>query len=327
MLKSVEWPTLGLVVLCYAGFALATTVLVQWSVPAAVVTTALTVTLHASLTHEVVHGHPFRSKTLNMALVFPALSLMVPYGRFRDTHLDHHRDANLTDPYDDPESNYLDPVVWARLPWWVRPVLRFNNTLLGRIVIGPIVGQIAFILGDIRLSRGGDKRVAKAWLWHIPAVLIVVLWIAGFASMTIWAFVLAVYAGNALLRIRTFLEHQAHARASGRTVIVEDRGLFAFLFLNNNLHVVHHKHPRAAWYHLPQLYVENRAHYLTRNGSYVYRSYAEIFRRYFLRAKDPVPHPLWPGADDVERHQANPSHASNPANQPAPALVDVRPTS
>ena len=31
-------------------------------------------------------------------------------------HLAHHRDAMLTDPYDDPESNYLDPAVWAGEP-------------------------------------------------------------------------------------------------------------------------------------------------------------------------------------------------------------------
>ncbi len=36
-------------------------------------------------------------------------------------HMAHHRDAILTDPYDDPESNYLDPAVWARLP---RPLRR-----------------------------------------------------------------------------------------------------------------------------------------------------------------------------------------------------------
>jgi fatty acid desaturase len=99
--------------------------------------------------------------------------------------------------------------------------------------------------------------------------------------------------GLSILKIRTFLEHQAHERARGRTVIIEDRGILAFLFLNNNLHVVHHMHPRMPWYRLPGLYQENRARYLGRNGGYRYGSYGEIFRRYFLKAKDPVPHPLW----------------------------------
>ena len=77
-------------------------------------------------------------------------------------------------------------------------------------------------------------------------------------------------------------------------MIIEDRGPLAFLFLNNNLHVVHHMHPRTPWYRLPQLYFSNREKYLTRNEGYRYDSYAQIFRRHLLRAKDPVPHPLWP---------------------------------
>jgi fatty acid desaturase len=76
-------------------------------------------------------------------------------------------------------------------------------------------------------------------------------------------------------------------------VVIEDRGPLAFLFLNNNLHVVHHMHPRVAWYRLPALYRARADHYLARNDGYRYASYAEVFRRHFLRAKDPVPHPLW----------------------------------
>jgi hypothetical protein len=60
------------------------------------------------------HGHPTRSAALNEALVFPALGLFVPYRSFRDTHLRHHNDANLTDPYDDPESWYLPLPEWNR---------------------------------------------------------------------------------------------------------------------------------------------------------------------------------------------------------------------
>jgi len=77
-------------------------------------------------------------------------------------------------------------------------------------------------------------------------------------------------------------------------VIIEDRGLLALLFLNNNFHVVHHMHPKVPWYRLPALYRERRAHYLERNDGYRYASYREVFARHLLRAKDPVPHPLWP---------------------------------
>jgi len=75
-------------------------------------------------------------------------------------------------------------------------------------------------------------------------------------------------------------------------VLIEDRGPLALIFLNNNLHVVHHMHPRVPWYDLPAMFRANRDLYLQRNGGYYYRSYAEIFARHLLRAKDPVPHPL-----------------------------------
>jgi fatty acid desaturase len=147
--------------------------------------------------------------------------------------------------------------------------------------------------GDARAARNGDARVRRGWLWHVPALVPVALWLAYVAAMPVWAYLVAAYMGLSIVKIRTFLEHQAHQRASGRTVIIEDRGPLAFLFLNNNLHVVHHMHPRVAWYRLPQLYAAHRARYIERNGGYVFRSYAQIFRQYLFRAKDPVPHPFW----------------------------------
>ena len=292
--KAVEWPTLGLLGICYAVWALATTVAAAWWLPAGVVLAALMIALHASLTHEVIHDHPFPGqRRLNEALVFPVLNLFIPLGRFRDTHLAHHNNSVLTDPYDDPESNYLDPATWARLPGWLKAVLRFNNTLAGRMLIGPVVSQIAFMHCDLRQARAGDTRVAAGWLWHIPSLALVGAWIVFVAEIPIWAYLMACYAAISILKIRTFLEHQAEERASDRTVIIEDRGPLSWMFLNNNLHVVHHMHPRVPWYRLPAVYFGNRARYLGRNGGYMYRSYAEVFRRHFLRAKDPVPHPLW----------------------------------
>ena len=290
---AVEWPTLGLLGLCYAVWGLGTTWAAAWFLPLGMVMVALAAALHSSLCHEALHGHPTRVRWLNEALVFPALTLCIPYLRFRDTHLAHHRDAILTDPYDDPESNYLDPGVWERLSPATQMVLNLNNRLIGRLLIGPMVGQVAFMAADWRAIRGGDRRVLLGWLWHIPALALVIGWMAVLGQMPVWAFLLASYAALSILKIRTFLEHQAHLRARGRTVIIEDRGLLAFLFLNNNLHVVHHMHPKLPWYRLPGVYFGNRARYLACNEGYMFRSYAEVFRRYLFRAKDQVPHPLW----------------------------------
>jgi fatty acid desaturase len=289
----VEWPTLGLLALCYLVWGLGTTWAADWFLPLGMVMVTLAAVLHSSLCHEALHGHPFRHRILNEALVFPALTLCIPYQRFRDTHLAHHTDSILTDPYDDPESNYLDQGVWNRLSPLKQAVLNLNNRLIGRLLIGPLVGQVAFMAGDWRAIRAGDRAVLAGWLWHIPALALVVWWMAALGQMPVWAFLLSSYAALSILKIRTFLEHQAHVRARGRTVIIEDRGLLAFLFLNNNLHVVHHMHPKLPWYRLPALYFPNRARYLARNDGYLFASYAEVFRRYLFKAKDPVPHPLW----------------------------------
>lgn len=287
--RAVEWPTVGLAALCYGGVIAA-----LWLLPTvlAILVLGPLIALHASLTHEVVHGHPFRSQTLNAALVFPALTLTVPYARFRATHLAHHRDEHLTDPYDDPETNYLDPEVWGRLSAPMRAILQFNTCLMGRLLIGPILGQIAWMASDVRACRRKDRAVLWGWVMHIPAVMLVaaVIWIA---PLPFWAYASGAYIAHAILRLRTYLEHRAHDLARARTVIVEDRGLLALLFLNNNLHVVHHMHPAVAWYDLPAMYAANRAHYLRRNDGYMFPSYAAVLRRHFWRGKDPVAHPLW----------------------------------
>ncbi len=292
-MRDVEWPTLALLIAVYALWAVATTWAAALWLPLGMALAALAIAQHSSLSHEALHGHPFTYPRANVAAVFPALGLFVPYLRFRDTHLAHHCDALLTDPYDDPETNYLDPVVWARLPGTLRAALIFNNTLLGRLIIGPVIGMAVFLRGDWRAIRAGDGAVRRAWLVHLAAMVPVLIWV-WMSPMPIWAYLIAAYGAMSLLKIRTFLEHRAHERSSGRTVVIEDRGPLALLFLNNNYHVVHHMHPQIAWYRLPRLYAQNRAHYLARNDGYVYRSYGQVFRQYLLRAKDSVAHPLWP---------------------------------
>ncbi|MES0861034.1 fatty acid desaturase [Ruegeria sp. SCPT10] len=291
--KTPEWGTFALIIACYAAWLAGLFWLAAWSLWLATPALGLVAALHSSLTHEALHGHPFRAKWLNEALMALPLTLFIPFNRFRDLHLAHHQDANLTDPYDDPETNYLDPKVWARLSWWQKRLFVANNTLLGRIVLGPAIGQVMFLRDEWHGTIRGDRAILLAWAMHIPGVA-VVLWVVAQSAMPIWAFVLSAYVGLGLVKIRTFLEHRAHEKSRARTVIVEDRGLLAFLFLNNNLHVVHHMNPSAPWYRLPALYQAGKDRYQACNEAYVYRSYAQIFKEYFWRAKDPVAHPLWP---------------------------------
>lgn len=281
-----EWPTLALIIITYVGWGLA-----LWGLPTVfgIALAGVVIAFHASLQHEVIHGHPFRRQWLNDLVIWPPLMLTVPYARFKATHLAHHHDEVITDPYDDPESNFLDAGTWETLPRVVQTLLQWNNTMLGRVTLGPVIGTVSFLVAEWR-SR--DRAVLLGWAWHLPAVTAVTCVVIA-APMPVWAYLIAAYIGMAILKVRTYLEHRASDRASGRSVIIERGGIFGFLFLNNNLHVVHHMHPKVAWYALPGTYRKRKDHYLRRNGGYFYRSYGEVFRRYLLQAKDPVAHPLW----------------------------------
>ena len=281
-----SWPTLALIIFVYAAWA-GLLFVGHWWISSPLL--GVTIALHASLQHEVLHGHFFKSARKNMALIWLSLSIVIPFARFRDTHLAHHQDALLTDPYDDPETNFVDQRVWNSMPRVVQGALMLNNTLMGRLIIGPVIGLIAFAQSE---WCGRTPTTVRQWAGHLPAVGIV-LCIVILSPQSLWTYGFAVYLALSILKLRTFLEHQPAERSSHRSVIVERGGLFGFLFLNNNLHVVHHMHPKVPWFQLPQLYRSNRAHYLRCNGGYVYPSYGAIMRAYAWRRKDPVAHPLW----------------------------------
>lgn len=289
--RKFEGPTILVVCICYVCWIVSTVWLAAVSLPLAIGLLALVVTLHSSLQHEVIHGHPFKSQRLSDAIVFPAVGLFIPYERFRDTHLAHHRDALLTDPYDDPETQYLDPKVWETLPALAKGLLRLNGSLIGRMILGPFISQFSFMRADWLLIRAGSHRVKRSWMLHLLGVVPILLWLGFVAEMPVWAYILACYLGLSILRIRIFLEHRAHEHAAGRTVIVEDRGPLSFLFLNNNFHAVHHMKPGTPWYELPKLYFENRDIFLERNLGYSYPSYRTVIAQYLFRTKEPVAHP------------------------------------
>lgn len=291
-IPAVEFVTLAMIVVCYGLLAFATMLVPQVSNLLAFVLATIAIALHSSLQHEVLHGHPTRYRLLNEALVFPAVGLLIPYRRFRDLHLAHHVDSRLTDPYDDPESNYFRAADWAAMPDWLRLIYRINNVLAGRIMLGPALSMISMVKADAQAIKRGEPGVARAWILHALGLLPVIWWLAAMATMPVWIYAAAAYFGFGLLKIRTYLEHRAHDSPTGRTVIVEDRGFFAWLFLNNNYHIVHHSHPGAPWYRMRALYYADPGKYQTLNDAYVYRNYRQIFARHLFRAKDPLVHPL-----------------------------------
>lgn len=295
-----EAPSIALLALSYGAFiglTLFADVLGLW-IACTILIPALV--LHASLQHEYIHGHPTSNQALNDFLVSPPLSIFVPYLRFKDTHLAHHYDPNLTDPYDDPESNFCDPKIWNTLSRPQKAILNFNNTILGRMAIGPLVGLACFYTSDMLLILKGDRRVLIAYGHHCVFLGLVSFWMLAFATMPFWALLVTSYLAMSVLKIRTFLEHQAHERVAARTVIIEDQGFLALLFLNNNFHSVHHTHPKLVWHKLPSKFYARKEEYLTKNDGYWFQSYWSVFRLYFFERKDPVPHPRMAGHVEPE---------------------------
>lgn len=291
----VEWPTVAMIALCYGLFLLAGLVLWPAAPIAALGLMALTAGLHSSLQHEVLHGHPTNKAWLNEIIIaLVPLAPAYPFRRFKTLHLRHHNDERLTDPYDDPESYYRDGREWQAVPAPLRVLLEINNTLAGRMIIGPALMVFAFVASELRQIAKGDRAILTAWLLHGAGMTVTALIVTRLFAMPFWLYLLVPgYLGMSIIAIRTFCEHQAAGAPDHRTIIVE-RSPLSWLFLNNNLHLVHHKLPAMAWYKLPAAMRARREEWIAMNNGYVFASYAEIFRRFALRRKEPVVHPAYP---------------------------------
>ena len=299
--RNLETQTLALFAACY-GLWIATTwnftyVSESFGLVAACLMlftiTALVTAFHTSLQHEVVHDHPTPWPLVNEALVFPSLIFVYPFRRYRLLHLKHHNDVYLTDPFKDPESYFWcqsDRKSIGRIKLFL---LEMNNTFIGRMVLGPPLGLWGFYRTELARLRANKKDVRKAWGLHIIGCSIVYFWLSYICAIPFWLYaLLVIYPGVSWILIRSFAEHQASKTVGPRTAIVEAHPFFGLLFLNNNLHTVHHAHPQAPWYDLPKLYRLNKQDYLAQNDGYRFKGYGSIIRQYAFHQKQPVFHPI-----------------------------------
>lgn len=289
----VEWPTLLVAAIIYLLFGLITwfhAVLPWWVL---LVAGGFLVAWHGSLQHEVVHGHPTPWEWANRALVFPSLWLWLPFELYRVSHLTHHIDRNVTDPTEDPESYYLTPRQWAEATATERALLWVHNCFLGRLLLGPLRGLYRLYVSEARRLLRGDFVNLRAWIIHGFAVTLVLAWVVGVCGLPLWQYLLFfVYPGMALTLVRSFLEHRASEKPEERTVVVEAGPVMSLLFLNNNLHALHHAEPGCPWYRLPASYRARKAELLETNGGYHFPGgYLEVLARYLIWPKEHPRHP------------------------------------
>jgi fatty acid desaturase len=287
-----EWRTVLVAVAIYAGFGAITwfyDALPWWLV---VLVGAYLVAWHGSLQHEAIHGHPTRRRWLNEMLVFPSLWLWLPYRVYHDTHIAHHREQRLTDPLEDPESYYTTAEQWRGYGCGRRGMLWICNTVTGRLLFGPLLAVWALWRHELPRLLRREQGAIRRWALHVPACAIVFVWVVAVCEIPLLEYiVLFAYPGTALTLLRSFAEHQAAADPQHRSVVVETAWPMALLYLNNNLHALHHREPGRPWYELPSRYREQRRAILAANGGYRFRGYAEIIARYLIWAKEAVVHP------------------------------------
>ena len=292
--RGIEWPTAVLAFTIYGSWFLGTYFyrdLPWWTLAAL---GAWIIAWQLNLQHETIHGHPTRSRRVNEAIGSWPLSLWLPYSIYRSTHLAHHRDENLTDPLEDPESYYWTSSGFGGLgPVW-RALALARTTLLGRMAIGPAFLAGGFILDRLRDAWRGERGARRTLARHLLLCAPVLIWLIAICRMPLWIyFACFVYPGASLAMVRSFAEHRALPEAERRTAIVEDAWILGPLFLFNNLHAAHHLRHRLPWYQLPRFYRLNRSALIKRNGGLVYHGYFDVARRYLLRPHDKPIHPGW----------------------------------
>ncbi|GLK86186.1 fatty acid desaturase [Ancylobacter defluvii] len=289
---AVEWPTLSLSIAIYGGWGLLTFFHASLPVFVLIPLGAWIIAWQGSLQHEIIHGHPTRWRVFNRVLGSIPLSLWLPFQRYRMLHLCHHRDERLTDPLDDPESYYWTEADWTRLGSVGRWLVKAQTRLVGRLVIGPFWSVGRFLASEAKAMLAGDRLLIRIWAHHLAGCVGILLWLVLVCDFDPLAYVLLfLYPGTALQMVRSFAEHKAESEVSRRTAIVENSPVLGLLFLNNNLHAVHHTHPTLPWYRLPDHYRANRAAVLEGNGGLLYRGYGDVFRRFLVRPHDQPEHP------------------------------------
>lgn len=292
-LRHTEWSTIGLIALCY-GLWVAAGLL--WATPVwflGLLILPFVAAFHTSLQHETIHGHPTPWPKLNEALIGLPLAVVFPYRRYRALHLQHHRDEHLTDPFEDPESYFWCADDVNRMNDFQQLVFGLNNTLVGRLTIGPLLTIIGFIRTEAARLRTGQPGVLLAWLLHIPGLFALALIIRAGFGMPLWVYlVFVVYPALSLTALRAYAEHQAAEAVGARTAVVEAHPFWSLLYLNNNLHIVHHSSPATPWYDIPKLYTQRREMYLNANENTVFMGYKDIWTRFAFVKKQPVAHPV-----------------------------------
>jgi fatty acid desaturase len=280
---SIEWPTMAVGLTIYGSWIALTWIHATLPLSLLFGLGGLTVAWHGSFQHETIHGHPTGNRWIDGALGFAPLSLWLPYSIYHRTHLAHHSTSHITDPFDDPESHYC-----ARSKGVLHAMVQLEASLAGRLILGPPIRVARFAITELgRLCRSPQAWM-RDWLPHLAALAPLIWWLDK-VDLPLGTYLMTfVYPGTALSLLRSFAEHRADSDSRRRAAIIRQPGAFGLLFLNNNLHAVHHAQPKLAWYRLPTHLARHRQAF---EGGPTFQSYGEVARRFAFRPQDDIVHP------------------------------------
>ena len=287
-----EWPTWLLLVGFYLTWAF---IVFCGSVLGEVLSLVLLiplVVLWMSIQHELIHGHPTRWPAINKALGFLPFAVWYPYDIYRDTHLAHHHDEALTVPGQDPESRYVTDAVWLRSPRYIRTLLWVNKTLGGRLLMGAPLAVITLVGSEIGGLFHTGRIAWRMWVAHLLSVGVVLALVEQYSAISAIQYLFLVsLPALSIAMVRSFYEHRPSTLPEHRTVINESSGLLSWLFLNLNLHLVHHDLPGLPWFYLPRVYRARREQWIARNNGYVIHGYFQLLQKHLVSPVDCPRHP------------------------------------
>lgn len=288
-----ELPTWILIGVIYTGWFATVIYWQQMGVLMGSVLLILLSTWYMSLQHELIHGHPTRWRWVNQLLGTLPLAVWYPYGLYRDSHIQHHCDENLTHPEKDPESYYYAAEQWKYLSPSFKRVVRTSNTFLGRLVLGPALDIIDTISSAARAFLAGDRQAMAMWLVHLGLLIGLLHWVASYGISPFFYILVIGYPALSLTKIRSFFEHRAVDNSAARSTLNEAAWPWRLLFLNLNYHLVHHDLPSLPWYGLRQIYLENRVEYQHRSEQFVVHGYNQWLEAYAFTALEIEIHPFY----------------------------------
>ena len=295
-------PTWALILLVYTSWGLFTyyASALSWWVLSPV--GAVILCLHGSVQHELIHGHPSPWRWLNDSLGWLPLSLWMPYFQYRHHHRLHHEINTLCEPGLDPESYYHWPHDWHLKHAVMRLLWHINYTFIGRLIIGPWLVVGLFIGSQTKqVIQGFTKPFCKTtvlhqlnWMLHLVLVAGVLIWL-DYQGVVWWQYIiLCVWPGLSLTLMRSYAEHRPGNTNHERCVVIEGSWFTRLLFMNVNIHQVHHEFPHVPWFMVHGHWLRYRQSILVSNGVYFYQDYWSLMMQTMVRQKDSPMYPKKP---------------------------------